>query len=564
MLKHLRYALGYGPRWQARRTRAAFLNALNHCESVQRRLLLGLLQLHADSEFSRDHGLDYVRSIPEFQRALPIADFERVRPYVERLQRGDWQALFGPRQRPLMFAMSSGTTALPKAIPISRRYLADYRRSWQTWGIDLYTQYPRMNFLHIVQLASDFDRARTEAGTPCGNITGFVQHIQNPIIRTMYSVPSGVLKLTDPIAKYYASLRFALADADVGMLITANPGTLIHLGELAAEHQESLLRDIAEGTLSLPGAGSEAARQGLSRRLTPRPERARVLARLASRRGRLELQDAWSNLQLLGVWTAGSAAAYLPRLRGMFPGVPIRDHGLSASEGRMTITLEDETRSAPLDITSHFFEFIPEWEIDRPRPPVLLAHELQPGAAYYILLTTSCGLYRYNIQDVVRCTGYKGTTPLLEFLHKGAHISNVTGEKLTESQVVEAVGGALRSLAQSLSYYSLTPVWGNPPQYHLLIDERELPPALDRRLAAEVDSALMRLNCEYEDKRRTSRLKPVVVSRLPVGTWQRLIQSRQARPSGSLEQYKHPCLAPGLDFRDRLLEEHGGRQAIPA
>lgn len=564
MLSHLRYALGTPVRARARRTRAAFLTALKDCRGEQARVLTRLLALHRDSDFSRDYGLSGCRTAAEFQRALPVADFERARPYVERLRNGDWRALMGSRERPLMFAMSSGTTSEPKCIPITRQYLADYRRGWTSWGIDLYERFPKMNWLHIVQLASDFDRGRTPVGTPCGNITGFVQHIQNPIIRTMYSVPNPVLKIRDAASKYYTALRFALADPAVGMVMTANPSTLTHLAEFAAEHQDSLLKDIADGTLSAAWEIPAEVRRRLRWSLRPRPARARVLADSARATGNLTLHGAWPDLQLLAVWTAGSAGAYLGRLRGLFPGVTVRDHGLSASEGRMTITLEDECRDAPLDVTSHFFEFIPEQEIDSPRPTVLLAHELEAGRNYFILLTTSCGLYRYDIRDVVRCTGFEGTTPRLEFLHKGAHIANVTGEKLTESQVVEAVTGAAKSFDVALRYFTLTPVWGSPPRYHFLVEEGDVPPALALRMIGSIDERLMRLNCEYDDKRQTSRLGAIALTWLPPGTWARLIRSKQSRPSGSLEQYKHPCLAPDLLFQERLLAEHGLRRAASA
>lgn len=257
-------------------------------------------------------------------------------------------------------------------------------------------------------------------------------------------------------------------------------------------------------------------------------------------------------MQLLAVWTAGSAAAYLPRLRSRFPGVTIRDHGLSASEARMSITLAAETRSAPLDVTSHFFEFIPEDEIDSPQPTVLMAHELEIDRNYFILLTTSCGLYRYDIRDVVRVNGFEGTTPCVEFLHKGAHISNLTGEKITESQVVSAVSNACRDLRLSLSAFTVSPVWGDPPRYHLLIETGEIPPSLGAPLADAVDRQLAASNCEYDEKRRTSRLLPVIVSELPAGTWSALVRDRQSRPSGSLEQYKHPCLAPDMGFTAKL------------
>jgi hypothetical protein len=554
MLRLLRYGLGAGVRFQARRTRTAFLRALDDCRGSQTATLQRLLALHAGSDFSRDHRLDGIRTVRDFQRAITIADYERARPYVDRMKQGEWSALLGTGQKPLMFATSSGTTSEPKFIPISRQYLADYRRSWQTWGINFYRPFKPMNFLHIVQLASDFDRCRTPAGTPCGNITGFVQHIQNAVIRTMYSVPNAVLKITNSEAKAYAAIRFALADPHVGMVMTANPSTLLHLEHLTQQHAESILRDIADGSLSTEFEVADDVRRKL--RCRPRRGRARDLTQRANQHGRLSLGTAWDNLQRVAVWTAGSAAAYLPRVRALFPGIPIRDHGLSASEARMTITLDDETRSAPLDVTSHFFEFVPEEQIESSLPTVLLAHELEADRNYFIILTTSCGLYRYDIQDVVRCTGFQGTTPLIEFLHKGAHISNLTGEKLTESQVVQAVSQACDAEAVSLGYYTLTPVWGDPPQYRLLVDEGDLNAIQRLRLEGEVERRLQSVNCEYAEKRTSGRLRPMAIERIPAGTWARLIRSRQLRPSGSLEQYKHPCLAPDMEYRDRLLREH--------
>jgi len=551
MLQRLRYALGTPVRARARRNRAAFLAALRDCRVQQEQTLARLLRLHAGSAFSRDHGLDGVSTVAEYQRRIGVSDYERARPYVERMKRGEFSALLGPGQKPLMFAMSSGTTAEPKYIPITRQYLADYRRGWQAWGIDIYRNYPRMHWLHILQLASNFDKSRTEAGTPCGNITGFVQHIQNPVVQSMYSIPRGVVRIADPDAKYYATLRFALADPIVGMAMTANPSTLIQLGELAAKHQESLIRDIADGTLSSPAPIPTE----VLRTLRPRknPGRAKALEAAASRNGQLTLHAAWPDMQVLAVWTAGSAAAYLPRLREQFSGVTIRDHGLSASEARMSLTLGDETRSAPLDVTSHFFEFIPEEEIDSLQPTVLLAHELEAGRNYFILLTTSCGLYRYDIRDVVRVNGFEGTTPLIEFLHKGAHISNLTGEKITESQAVSAVTGACSSLGIRLTAFTLTPVWGDPPGYQLLVEAGEVGAEVLGPLSQAVDTSLAAINCEYDEKRRTGRLLAVRVAEVPSGTWAALVRDRQSRPSGSLEQYKHPCLAPDMAFKERLL-----------
>ena len=136
----------------------------------------------------------------------------------------------------------------------------------------------------------------------------------------------------------------------------------------------------------------------------------------------------------------------------------------------MTIPLQDSSRAGVLDFYHHYFEFIPVEEHDSKRPTVLEAHELIEGRDYFILLTTSGGLYRYNIQDVVRCVGFEGQAPLLEFLSKGKSFSNLTGEKISEHQVIEAVQRSFRELGLAIDTFTLAPVMEEMPRYVLLIE----------------------------------------------------------------------------------------------
>ncbi|MGD9856536.1 MAG: GH3 auxin-responsive promoter family protein, partial [Planctomycetaceae bacterium] len=441
-----------------------------------------------------------------------------------------------------------------------------YRRGWTVWGINVFDDHPGLNQLRILQLASDHDRFRTSAGIPCGNISGLVQRMQSRFLRFKYTLPAALLQIREPAAKAYTLLRLALADRHVGLMMTANPSTLVQLARTMDRHRDSLLRDIHNGTLAVTGELRPAVRDALIPQFhRPNPARARELARGIDRCGTLRPQDVWPSLGVLGVWTGGSAAAYLPAVREAYGDVAVRDHGLSASEGRMTIPFADGTPAGVLDVGTHFFEFIPEEQIEQPQPDTLLAHELEIGCSYCILLTTASGLCRYDIRDVVRCTGHVGTTPLLEFLHKGAHIANVTGEKVTESQVVAAVKSATFRLTLRLSHYTVAPVWGDPPWYCILCESRDLPsPGDGARLAALVDLELQQLNSEYAEKRTTGRLGDMSPAPLPDGTWAAMIHRRQAQPGGSVEQYKHPCLKPDLDFAANLLRDSAGIAAKAA
>ena len=227
------------------------------------------------------------------------------------------------------------------------------------------------------------------------------------------------------------------------MIIAANPSTLVNLARAGDQEKETLIRDIHDGTLS------HALRHPGRRARRPRAaDCASASASVRTRAGRdrpphrhaLSARTTGRRDCIIGNWTGGSVGAYLRHFPHYYGDTPVRDVGLIASEGRMTIPIADGTPSGVLDITTHYFEFIPEEEVDSPQPTVLAAHELQRAASYYILLTTAYGLYRYNIHDVVRVTGFLQRTPLIEFLSKGADFANITGEKLSEYQVTAGDG----------------------------------------------------------------------------------------------------------------------------
>jgi hypothetical protein len=381
--------------------------------------------------------------------------------------------------------------------------------------------------------------------------------MQKPAVKLLYTLPVALAKIESPEAKYYTALRIAMADDNVGMITTANPSTLVHMAQLADESKEDLIRDIFDGTLNSRFQLPDAVRAPLARKLRKRNRRrAQRLERVVESTGTLYPKDFWPTLQVVAVWTGGSCAAYLPTLREYFGDTTIRDHGLSASEGRMTIPFQDESPDGVLDVASHYFEFIPEEEYGSKNPTVLGAHEIEADRDYFILLSTPSGFFRYDICDVVRCTGFYGTTPILRFLHKGAHISSVTGEKLSESQVVEAVRSTLDEFKHRVGYFTLAPTWGEPPRYELMLESSELPIADSKqRFEQRVDARLCELNCEYEEKRGTGRLAAVRIATLKNGSWSQFAAQRQSRLGGSIEQYKHPCLLPTLEHAANLKEQ---------
>jgi hypothetical protein len=376
----------------------------------------------------------------------------------------------------------------------------------------------------------------------------------------MFLPPPEATRIHDYAAKHYATLRFALASDKVGMIVTANPSTLVEFARRADKQSESLLRDIHDGTLSceIPVACRDALRHRIAQR---HPRRARELEKLINQHGALLPRHAWPGLSVIAVWTGGSVGIFLPRLAELYGPAAVRDHGLSASEGRMTIPLADGTPAGLLDFYHHYFEFIPAEEYGGARPTVLEGHELEVGRDYYVLLTTSGGLYRYDIHDVVRCVGFQGQAPLLEFLNKGKNFSNITGEKLSEHQVIRAVEKTFADLGLPVDFFTVAPMMEAQPRYVLLM-ERRAHQGRGAELATRFQQNLSQLNEEYAEKCDSGRLLSAQVREVSPGTWTRM-RAEKTGTRGNFEEYKHTCLVQDLSLVERLTSERSdsARQA---
>jgi hypothetical protein len=527
-----------------------FLRQTERAGEVQRDRLLQLVARHAESQFGRDHHFSEIRSAADFRNRVPVRDYQGHEPYIARVRQGDCGALFGAGTEVLMFAMTSGTTATPKTIPVTRESLKNYRDGWTIWGIRAFDDHPeilREGLMPILQLVGDWRESFTPSGIPCGAITGLTARMQNPMIRTTYCMTPDTSRIKATEAKYYTALRLSVY-RDVGMVTAANPSTLLAIARLGDREKATLVRDIADGTIDARWDVPAEVRAALRFRTRwKRPKSARRLEAIIERTGRLLPVDYWPNLQLLANWTGGTMGAYLRGYPEVFGDRPIRDVGLIASEGRMTIPIEDRTAGGVLDIRHHYFEFIPEDGVEGDDPETVEATDLVEGRNYFILPTTAGGLYRYQIHDLVRCVGFHGRAPVLEFLNKGAHFSSVTGEKLSEFQVVAALRDAQAALRISLKAFLLLPTWDDPPYYSLLIEEDDV---VDGRaadlLAAEADRQLSRQNGEYENRRVTRRLGAVRPRRLAAGSWTDFQRRRLEHSGGTVEQYKQPCLLPDL------------------
>ncbi|MBX9668696.1 MAG: GH3 auxin-responsive promoter family protein [Candidatus Obscuribacterales bacterium] len=529
---------------------------------AQLRKLNEILANNSKSRFGREHNFASIRTWADFNSTVRVRDYEQLRPYIDALTNGEKQVL--TTEAPTMFATTSGTTDKPKFIPITPGYIKEFRAASVVSGYFLLKNFPGIARGTALAMTSPAVEGRTPCGIPYGSISGSLFKNEPLLIKKFISpIPYEVYLIKDYESKYYTLLRAALG-LPVSFVYTLNPSTIQLLCRRLSTYGERLIEDIRNGTTTPPSTLDTKTLEALRFLNRPDPQRARELE-LLWRNDRFTPQHVWPSLEVVSCWTRAAAAFYLSDFPQYFGNRPVCDITYGASEGRGTVFLSPEKQM--LAIHSHFFEFIPEDEIESEKPAILLADELQVGSNYYILFTTSGGLYRYNINDVVKVTGFHNQTPLLEFQYKSGNVSSFTGEKITELQVTRSMSTVLDTAAFKVRFFTVIPQFRPEPHYDLWMesdqssDLRMLPiegtdgsqsleakaeaiaSAFDRRLALE--------NVEYEAKRASGRLAPVTFRLLKPGTYEefrRFLVSRGTPDS----QIKISHLNPKNETREFL------------
>jgi len=503
---------------------------------VQDSLLARLVKEHAETDFGRDHDFKSIRTYEDFTSAVPVGNYETLRPYMQRVFDGQTNALLPPGEKVLMFAQTSGTTGKAKHIPVTRTFAEQMKRGFNMFGLRALRDHPQGWLRPILQISSPMRETLSPAGLPCGAISGLLAARQKRIVRRMYVVPPAVGMVDDPEARYYLTLRCGVG-RDVAIITTANPSSSIRLIETGQRYADRLVRDVATGQASPPGGLPDFLAREL--RFKPDPALAARMAEGIARDGELLPRHFW-DLAFLTNWTGGTLGLYMPRIRELFGSVPVRDIGLLASEGRFSLPLEDNTPAGVAEITSNFIEFIPADQADRPDPATLRADQVEPGGEYFLVITNWAGLWRYNIDDRVRVTGRLGRSPVFEFLSRGSRTASITGEKITEYQVVEAMRIAAARAAVRIDRFVMQGRFAALPCYELRLEQ---PGGLDvDRLAELMDQALADLNMEYRSKRKSRRLGPIKPVVVPAGSMAAIEAESIITSAGRGEQYKHQYL----------------------
>lgn len=512
-----------------------FARAINAPETAQREKLREILSGNAQTVFGREAGFASLGNAEEYRRQVPIRTYADFAPYIERMKNGEGNLLVSAPVQ--MFGVTSGSSASPKFLPVTRAFTLEHHLSHLAWLYGMLADHAR-SAGHALSIVSPAHEGLTAGGIPYGSSSGKQYRDQSIPIRAVHRVPYNVFECPSFPDKYYLILLHSLS-ADLRTVTSVNPSTLVMLGQMLEEQAEPLLEDLRAGTLRHTPGLEPQQREFYAKRLRPNPRAARRLSEVRRTEGILLPQHVWPNLCVVNTWQGGNAPFYLEKVRRLWgERVPQRCLGLRATEGLFSVPLTDDTASGVLAVGSHFLEFIEGEDEPQPFTPTLLAHELETGRRYRMIITTSGGLYRYDLGDIVEVTGRRANTPEIRFLHKAGGVLSITGEKICEDQVVEAMARVERANFP-MSGFSLSIELRGQPRYVLALEAAEATPDAPalRKAGADLDRELSLVNLEYGQKRQSGRLGAPLVLLLKPGTYREYRQrlTAQGRPDGQIK-----------------------------
>lgn len=532
--------------------------ASKNCKKAQKKSLRDVLEWCKDTVYGKEHNFAEIlkAKTPEelfalYAKNVPINQYEALEPYIERHKNGERDILFPGK--PKLYCTTSGTTNKPKWLPFTQKYYDEcYSKLSTTWIYLLMRAKPAVYNTPSVSIVGPAIEGAAPDGTLYGSASGCVRRDLPDMIKVLHTAPADVFEIKDYNSRYYTIMRLGI-EVDAGLIITANPSTLCEMQTNASMYFDDYVDDIEHGTLSSKIDVPEDIRKAVAPYIKPNPERAAFLRDLRKKYGNNILpKHYWPNLQVVNTWKCGNTKVYFDKLKNSFPeDCAMYEFTYLASEARFGLVLSPDTDATTLFGNKQYFEFIPEEDIELENPRILQLHELQLHKRYCLLLTTSSGLYRYNMNDLLEVTEFHNQFPGIQFIQKINGIITLTGEKLHEQQFIQAVNAIEKETKKTLRFFIGFAEAENSAYrfyYEFLDQDTTLEEA--KHFTELVDKKLKEINIEYEAKRDSLRLKDPQTELL----------GRDA-----FEHFKAKCIQLGMrdgQFKLNLLLQDKKRQSL--
>lgn len=459
-----------------------------NAEKNQEELLISLVHTAQKTLFGREHDFANIHSVKEFQERVPVADYEDLKPYIERVKKGQANILW--TETPEYFAKTSGTTSGSKYIPISKQAMP-----FQIAGAQsaLFHYISKKNSADFVNGKMIFLQGSPELeevfGIKTGRLSGIVAH-HIPGYLQKNRLPSWETNIMEDWEDKVDKIIEETEHENMTLISGIPPWLIMYFEKLVEKHGK-------------------------------------------------KIKQLFPNLQLI-VTGGVNYEPYRDKMEDLLGGTVDIIQTFPASEGFFAFQ-DDYTKEGLLLLTNHgiFYEFTPLEEYGKPNARRLTLKDIELNKDYALILTTNSGLWAYSIGDVVRFIDKAPYRVLVSGRTK--HYTSAFGEHVIAFEVEEALKATLEKHAAQITEFHLAPQV-NPKEglpYHEWLIEFEKEPEDIERFRSELDLQLRSRNTYYEDLISGNILQKLKISKLKKNAFHEYAKS-QGKLGG---QNKTPRLA---------------------
>ncbi|MGN6617907.1 MAG: GH3 auxin-responsive promoter family protein [Ilyomonas sp.] len=476
---------------------------INDPIAAQREVLQDLVTHGQYTEFGSKHKLNLLYTVRKFKEAVPICEYNDLKPYIERLMNGEQNLLWNTPV--YWFAKSSGTTSdKSKFIPVTNESLEDCHYQGAKDVLTLYYQF----------------NAESDLLTGKGLVIGGSHQVNQFNEEAFYGDLSAVLLQNMPMwSQWIKTPELAIALMD----------------EWETKIEALAQSTIQENVTSISGVPTWTLV---------------LIKRILEITGKKCLKEVWPNLELY-IHGGVSFTPYREQFKKII-GAPINYLEMyNASEGFFAAQ-DNPNEEGMLLYLNHgiFYEFMPVEEYGKENPKTIGLDKVEIGKNYALVISTNGGLWRYLLGDTIQFTS------LVPFRIKVSgrvkHYINAFGEEVIVDNTDKAITIACEKTNAVVNDYTAAPVYfsNNSNGAHEWLIEFEKEPENLQEFAYELDCALKSINSDYEAKRHKD-----IALRMPViHSLQKHIFSAWLKQKGKLGgQHKIPRLCNDRKYVDEIL-----------
>ncbi len=474
---------------------------MNNPIQSQRDVLQDLVTHAQNSEIGRKYSFDQLFTISKFKQAVPIHEYEDIKPYIERLMRGEQYLLWNTPV--YWFAKSSGTTSeKSKFIPITDESLRNCHYQGAKDVLTLYyNRYPESDLL-----------------TGKGLVIGGSHQINTLNEDIFYGDLSAVLLQNTPFWSNWLrtpELSIALMD------------------EWESKIEQLAQSTIQEDVTSLSGVPTWTLV---------------LIKRILEITGKSTLHEVWPRLEMY-LHGGISFTPYKKQFEKLIGGKINYLNMYNASEG--FFAAQNGISDDMLLFLQHgiFYEFMPVEEYGKSNPRTIGLRAVELDKNYAPVISTNGGLWRYLIGDTIAFTSLYPFK--IKVTGRLKHFINAFGEELIVDNSDQAISKAAAKTGAVVKDYTAAPVYFTETTNgaHEWIIEFEKEPDDLKKFITALDSSLKSLNSDYEAKRyKNIAMKMPMVHPAPKGLFNEWLHAK-GKMGG---QHKVPRLSNDRKYMDEL------------